>query len=45
MYNNEQEVGEAVRDKIAEGVVARSDIFVVSKVQLKCALLAANTHL
>ncbi|XP_055324158.1 aldo-keto reductase family 1 member B1-like [Sitodiplosis mosellana] len=31
LYNNEQEVGEAVRDKIAEGVISRSDMLVVSK--------------
>lgn len=32
LYNNEQEVGEAVRDKIAEGVITRNDVFVASKV-------------
>lgn len=37
LYNNEQEVGEAVRDKIEEGVITRSDVFVVSKVYSNCA--------
>lgn len=32
LYNNEQEVGEAIRDKIAENVISRSDIFVATKV-------------
>lgn len=31
MYNNEQEVGEAARDKIADGVVTRDDLFIVTK--------------
>lgn len=34
LYNNEQEVGEAIRDKISEGVIIRSDVFVVTKVKL-----------
>lgn len=32
LYNNESEVGEAIRDKIQEGVVKREDCFVVTKV-------------
>lgn len=32
VYGNEQEVGNAVRRKIAEGVVKRGDMFVVTKV-------------
>lgn len=32
LYNNEQEVGEAIRDKISENVIKRSDMFVVTKV-------------
>jgi len=31
LYNNEQEIGEAARDKIAEGVVSRDDLFIVTK--------------
>lgn len=32
LYNNETEVGEAIRDKISEGVITRSDVFVTTKV-------------
>lgn len=32
LYNTEQEVGEAIRDKIAENVITRADVFVVTKV-------------
>lgn len=31
-YNNEGDVGTAVRAKIAEGVIKRQDVFVVTKV-------------
>lgn len=32
LYENEVEVGEAIRAKIAEGVIKREDVFVTSKV-------------
>lgn len=32
MYMNENDVGTAVREKIAEGVVKRDEVFVVTKV-------------
>lgn len=32
LYQNEQEVGSAIREKIAEGVVTREEIFIVTKV-------------
>lgn len=31
-YENEYSIGKAVRSKIAEGVVKRSDMFIVTKV-------------
>ncbi|XP_006903135.1 PREDICTED: prostaglandin-E(2) 9-reductase-like, partial [Elephantulus edwardii] len=36
MYENEEEVGKAIRSKIAEGVVKREDIFYTSKALEKC---------
>lgn len=35
-YGNEREVGCAVRDKIAEGFVAREDLFITTKVSNYC---------
>lgn len=32
-YHNEREVGNAIRAKIAEGVIKREDIFVTTKVK------------
>ena len=32
MYFNESDVGTAIREKIAEGVIKREDVFVVTKV-------------
>ena len=34
LYQNEHEVGEAIREKIAEGKVRREDIFYCGKVRL-----------
>lgn len=34
LYNNELEVGEGIRAKIADGTVTRSDIFISTKVKL-----------
>ena len=31
-YGNEKEVGDAIREMIAEGVVTRKDLFITSKV-------------
>lgn len=31
-YKNEKEIGEAIKDKIADGTVKREDLFVVEKV-------------
>lgn len=33
LYGNEKEVGDGIRAKIAEGVIKREDIFVVTKVK------------
>lgn len=32
IYRNEKEVGKAIHDKIAEGVVKREDLFITTKV-------------
>lgn len=32
-YENEDEVGQAIKEKIAEGVIKREDVFVVTKVR------------
>lgn len=32
-YENEAEIGKAVREKIAEGVVKREDMYIVTKVR------------
>lgn len=32
LYENEKEVGEAIREKIAEGVVKREELFITTKV-------------
>lgn len=33
IYGNEKEIGKAIREKIAEGVVKREDLFIVTKVR------------
>lgn len=42
LYNNEQEVGEAIRDKIADDIITRADVFVVTKVWAR--ILFFNTN-
>lgn len=32
MYGNEAEIGEAIKDKIADGTVKRENLFITSKV-------------
>ena len=34
-YENEAEVGEALRNKIADGTVKREDVFITSKVRTR----------
>lgn len=36
-YNNEKQIGEAIREKIEEGAVKREDIFIVEKVMFTMA--------
>lgn len=36
MYENEEEIGRAVQQKIAENVVTRSEMFIVTKVSFTC---------
>lgn len=38
-YENEAEVGEAIREKIAEGVIKREDVYIVTKVSLNDVLI------
>lgn len=35
VYENEKQVGNAIRAKIAEGVIKREDVFVTTKVWLR----------
>ena len=40
MYRNEEQVGQAIRSKIADGTVKREDIFYTSKVLCVCCACA-----
>ena len=33
LYGNEEEIGEAIRDKIKDGSVTREDLFITTKVR------------
>lgn len=35
-YDNEREIGEAVREKIKDGTVTREDLFIATKVVDQC---------
>lgn len=43
MYFNEHEVGQAIRDKIADGTVKREDIFYCGKVKDKSVFSKLNS--
>ena len=40
LYQNEEQVGQAIRSKIADGTVKREDIFYTSKVLCVCCACA-----
>lgn len=45
VYFNEHEVGQAIREKIADGTVKREDIFYCGKVSLLVSVLLYNIRL
>lgn len=45
VYFNEHEVGQAIREKIADGTVKREDIFYCGKVSLLVSVLLYNISL
>lgn len=44
LYGNEKEIGNAVRAKIAEGVIRREDIFITTKVSSNDALVSISLN-